>query len=156
MGATPVDSALGAERGEPFTTDVRPSVPAGMRSAATQQGFTGSVPTGAVAASTSDLSAAPFGSLAAATAQTPFANPPAAGATTRTAGHSAPSAPGAPGGAGTGSSSAFGGTGGGSFGGFGAVLLSFFVLALCASSRLLLTPAVWRPVAFISLLERPG
>jgi hypothetical protein len=65
--------------------------------------------------------------------------------------------PGSPGGAGAGSSSAFGGSAGGWSGGFAALFVVFTALALCvAGSRVSPAPARWRPVAFISLLERPG
>jgi hypothetical protein len=66
----------------------------------------------------------------------------------------APGAPGAP--AGAGPSSAFGGASGGSPGGLALLVLSFVTLVLGASYRLSLGPAVYRPLAFISLLERPG
>jgi hypothetical protein len=36
------------------------------------------------------------------------------------------------------------------------LLLSFFVVALCAAYRFVLAAAVFRPAAFISLVERPG
>jgi hypothetical protein len=65
--------------------------------------------------------------------------------------------PGIPGGAGAGSSSAFGGSAGGWSGGFAALFVAFTALALCvAGARVSPAPARWRPVAFISLLERPG
>jgi len=66
----------------------------------------------------------------------------------------APVAPAAPTGAGSGAS--VGGGLGGWSGGPGALLLALFVLALCGAYRFLFAPAVYRPVAFVSLVERPG
>jgi hypothetical protein len=72
------------------------------------------------------------------------------------AGRSSPMTPSAPGGAGAGVAAGVGGFGGGWSGGPGLLLFALFAVALCAASRLVLAPAGFRPVVFVSLLERPG
>jgi hypothetical protein len=70
-------------------------------------------------------------------------------------GHGAPVLPVDPGGVGVGSSSS-GGVSAGGFGGPGALLFGLLALAFGACYRLLLLPAAFRPLALISLVERPG
>jgi hypothetical protein len=68
-----------------------------------------------------------------------------------------PVSPGVPGLAGSGSPWASGAAGGGgSGGGIAGLLMAFGALALGAASRFILPTVRIRPVAFISLLERPG
>jgi hypothetical protein len=67
-----------------------------------------------------------------------------------------PGVPVAAGGFGAGSAAGVGGGAGGWAGGPGALLFGFFVLALCAGYRFVFAAAGFRPVAFVSLVERPG